>query len=96
MAKAPELQPGVSLQLSDDNFWGQDYLKQKGLIQAHIGIGNELWAIIQASQFNLSRPWTRFDRSLINLVVDRITPLVSVYAKRELRQTVQHIHDGYR
>lgn len=78
------------------DFWQQNYSEQKSLIQAHISIDGELWGIIQAAQFNRTRPWTRFDRSLISQVVDKITPLTTVYVKRLLRGTVQYLHDGDR
>ena len=79
---------------SDLNFFQQNYEGQKSLIQAHICSQNELWGIFQASQFARSRPWTKFDRNLINTVIDRITPLVTMYVKRELRHTIQVINDG--
>ena len=83
---------------SNDNcaFWQQNYLEHKALIQAHIFIDGELWGIIQAAQYDRSRPWTKFDRGLISQIVDKITPLVVVYVKRQLRGNVQYLHDGDR
>ena len=78
----------------NSNFWQQNHQEQKALLQVHLCLDNNLWGIIQASQFNRPRPWTKFDRNLISQIVDRITPLVSVYARRELRETVQYLHDG--
>ena len=82
---------------TDDNcvFWQRNYSDQKALIQAHIFIEGELWGIIQAAQYHRSRPWTKFDRNLISQIVDRITPMVTMYVKRRLRGTVQYRHDGY-
>ena len=79
-----------------DSYSKQQYLEPKAIVQAHICLGNELWGIIQASQFDRPRPWTKFDRSTISIVTDRITPLVSMYARRELRGTIQVAHDGFR
>lgn len=79
-----------------DSYGGQqNYFAHKAFIQAHICLGNELWGIIQASQFDRPRPWTKFDRSTISIVTDRITPLVSMYARKELRGTIQVAHDGF-
>ena len=82
---------------SDRNcaFWQKNYKDQKALVQAHLFTGGKLWGIIQAAQYNHSRPWTKFDRSLISQIADRITPLVTVYVKRRLRDTVQYLHDGF-
>ena len=76
-------------------FWQRNYSDQKALVQAHLFIKGELWGIVQAAQYHRPRPWTRFDRSLVSQIVDRITPLVTVYVKRKLRGTVQYLHDGY-
>lgn len=80
---------------SDNQEWKQEYVGQKSLIQAPIYQGNRLWRFIQAAQFNRRRPWTKFDRSLVSLTVDRITPLITMYVKRKLRETTQVLHDGY-
>ena len=84
----------VSSYKSDFDFFQQNYEGQKSLIQAHICSQNELWGIFQASQFKRSRPWTKFDRDLTITVIDRITPLVTMHVKRQLRHTMQVIHDG--
>ena len=73
----------------------QNYLRHKAIVQAHICLENQLWGIIRASQFDRPRPWTKFDRSTISVVVDKITPLVSMYARKELRGTIQVAHDGF-
>ena len=78
------------------HYWQQNYLGQKALIQAHITLGQDLWGIIQVAQFSRPRPWTKFDRSIMFQIVDKIAPLVSVYARRKLRGTIQVLHDGDR
>ena len=75
--------------------WSKNHPEYKSLAQAHLCLGKDLWGIIQVSQFDRPRPWTKFDRGLISLVVDKITPLTSVYSRRELRGTVQYLYDGY-
>ena len=82
----------------DENsvFWRQNYSDQKALIQAHIFIDGELWGFIQAAKYDRSRPWTIFDRNIISGVVDKITPLVTIYVKRKLRGTVQYHNDNHR
>ena len=80
----------------DRHYWQQNYLGQKALIQAHITLGQDLWGIIQVAQFSRPRPWTKFDRSIMFQIVDKIAPLVSVYARRKLRGTIQVLHDGDR
>lgn len=84
----------ISPKENDLVFFQQNYKEQKSLIQAHICSNNQLWGIFQASQFHRYRPWKQFDRSLTSTVIDRITPLVSVYVKRKLRHTIQEINDG--
>ena len=83
----------VSSKESDLAFFRQHYQGQTALIQAHICSNNQLWGIFQAAQFNRPRPWTQFDRSLVATVIDRITPLVSIYVRRKLRHTIQEIND---
>ena len=78
----------------DCHFW-QQYSEQKSLLQGHIFIDGELWGIIQAAQFSHPRPWTKFDRKLTTQIINRITPLTTMYVKRKLRDTVQFTHDGY-
>ena len=80
--------------IKDKEFCQEKYPEQKALIQAHICMKNELWGILQASQFSRPRSWTEFDRSLISLVSDKIAPLVSIYSQRKIRDAVQYIHDG--
>ena len=80
---------------SEDRAWRQQYVGQKSLIHAPICQGDQLWGFIQIAQFDRPRPWTKFDRSLISLTVDRITPLTTMYVKRKLRETTQVLHDGY-
>ena len=73
----------------------QNDFRQKALIQAHICLANELWGIVRASQFDRPRPWAKFDRDIISVVTDKITPLVSIYARKELRRTIQVVNDGF-
>ena len=80
----------------DCHDWQQNYFGQQALIQAHICLGSELWGIIQVAQFKRPRPWTRFDRNIIATIVDKITLLVTVYVRRELRGTIQVLHNGDR
>ncbi|MEM7593386.1 MAG: GAF domain-containing protein [Cyanobacteria bacterium P01_A01_bin.83] len=78
----------------DQDFWQQNYCNHKSLIQAHLCLNQELWGILQISNFNRPRPWTKFDRSLVSQIVNRITPLASIYAQKKLGKTVQQYHDG--
>lgn len=75
-------------------YWQKNYGDHQALMQAHIILDGELWGIIQAANFNSPRPWAKFDKDIISLVVDKITPLVTVEVRRKLRQTVQVLHDG--
>lgn len=92
--RAEDVTYNLPLKQGDRHYWQQNYLGQKALVQAHIILGQDLWGIVQAAQFNYPRPWTKFDRSSIVQIVDNITPLVSVYARKELRGTIQVFHDG--
>lgn len=83
----------ISNKQSDIIFFHNNYKGQKSLIQAHICSDGQLWGIMQFSQFQYYRPWTQFDRNLINNVLDSITPLISIYVKRELRHTIQEFGD---
>ena len=83
----------VSPKKGDIAFFAQQYKGQKSLVQGHICSNNQLWGIFQASQFTRSRPWTRFDHNMVHTIIDKITPLVSVYVKRKLRHTIQEIND---
>lgn len=74
--------------------WQRNYSEYKALMQAHISMSGELWGIIQAAHFNHPRPWTQFDRNLVLQIIDKITPLVTVYVKRTLRGTVQCFNDN--
>ena len=85
----------ISDRQDDIIFFQNNYRGQKSLIQAHICSNNELWGILQFSQFKYYRPWTQFDRNLVTTVIDRIAPLVSVYVKTKLRHTIQEFNDGY-
>lgn len=76
------------------DFWQKHYCNQKSLIQVHLYIENRLWGFIRASQFNNDRPWTKFDRDLLVSIVDRIVPLTTVYVKRTITETLQHVNDG--
>ena len=76
--------------------WQQNYFEPQALIQAHVFSDNELWGIMRIAQFKRPRPWTSFDRNIISTIVDRITPLVTIYVRRELRGTIQVLHDGDR
>ena len=77
----------------DIEFFRQYYREQKSLIQAHICSQDRLWGILQASQFNRSRPWTKFDRTVIYTVLDRISRSVTVYVKKHLSHTLQKYGD---
>lgn len=78
-----------------DSSWSSNYLEHKALIQAHLVIEEQLWGIIRVEQFQKLRPWTKFDRDLINLIGDRITPLATVYVRKEIRNTLQQYNDGH-
>ena len=76
------------------DFWQQNYDQQYALIQGHIFLDNKLWGILQVAQFKNHRPWSRFDRDLVSLVIDRITPLATVYVQKNLRHSLQYFNDG--
>ena len=71
----------LAQQNETQDFWQKNYQGHKSLIQSHLLIGGELWGIIQAAQFSYSRPWNSFDRSIMSEIVNRTTPLLTVYVR---------------
>ncbi|MGL5832522.1 MAG: GAF domain-containing protein [Waterburya sp.] len=56
----------------------------RALIQAHVCSGGNLWGILQPCVFGRSRQWTDSDRQLIEMAVNRATPLVRRYVQQEI------------
>jgi GAF domain-containing protein len=57
------------------------YLGHRALVHAHLRQDGKLWGILQPSVFGEPRTWTDADRTLIEQVVDRITPLAIEHIK---------------
>lgn len=53
----------------------------KALIHAHLRSDGLLWGILQPCVFGQPRVWTPADRSIVDLVTEKMTPLAIAYIK---------------
>lgn len=56
----------------------------RALIHAHLCSGGNLWGILQPCVFAFPRQWTDLDRQLMEMAVNRATPLVKKYVQQEI------------
>jgi GAF domain-containing protein len=58
----------------------------RALIHAHLCSSGNLWGILQPCVFGSPRQWTDLDKQLIEMAVDRATPLVKEYVQQEINK----------
>lgn len=56
----------------------------RALIHAHLCQNDQLWGILQPAVFGQPRVWSQSDRDLIEITIDRITPLAVDYVSHHL------------
>jgi GAF domain-containing protein len=76
------------VETADPQVVNRDFEKEqfghRALIHAHLCSGGNLWGILQPCVFGCPRQWTDSDRQLIEMAVDRATPLVKRYVQQEI------------
>lgn len=60
----------------------REHFGHRALIHAHLCQDGLLWGILQPCIFNQPRVWTAADKSIINSVTEKITPLAVAYVKK--------------
>jgi GAF domain-containing protein len=55
----------------------------RALIHAHLCHAGQLWGVLQPCVFARPRHWTQVERATIDLLVDKITPIVVRYVREQ-------------
>lgn len=81
------------VETADPNVVNRDFeakaFGHRALIHAHLCQEGKLWGILQPCVFNRPRQWTEKDQQIIEMVVDRVTPLVKQYVKEHLESAIK-------
>jgi GAF domain-containing protein len=90
-AAALHTEPSIfveDVQTADDRTLNRQFeaanFGHRALIHAHLCHDGQLWGVLQPCVFDRPRHWTPVDRSTIDLLVDKITPIAVRYVRERM------------